>query len=59
MNLDMAKFAPGGGDSTAAVGLTIEANIKNCDIDVDGKFVGSTPWPLQPKSTANSIQSNI
>src|SRR6202041_2387279 len=46
MNLNMAKFAPVGGDSTAAVGLMIEASIKNCDIDVDGKFVGSTPSTL-------------
>jgi hypothetical protein len=56
MNLNMAKFAPAGaasgGDSTAVVGLTIEASIQNCDIDVDGKFVGSTP------STLNLSQGN-
>jgi hypothetical protein len=34
------------------VGLTIEASIQNCDIDVDGKFVGSTP------STLNLSQGN-
>jgi len=54
MKLDMAKFAPvpAGGAvaasaSTAATsGLTVEASVLNCDIEVDGSFVGSTPSTL-------------
>ncbi|MDP9051282.1 MAG: PEGA domain-containing protein [Acidobacteriota bacterium] len=50
MNLDMAKFAPVPLPGTvvapvvaAASGLTIDASVANCDIDVDGSFVGNTP----------------
>jgi hypothetical protein len=50
MKLDMAKFAPVPLPGTvvapvvaAASGLTIDASVANCDIDVDGSFVGSTP----------------
>lgn len=54
MKLDMAKFAPAaaGGASVAvasaapAAGLTIDASVPNCDIEVDGNFVGSTPSTL-------------
>jgi hypothetical protein len=54
MKLDLAKFAPvpvGGAvvASTSApstAGLTIEASVPNCDIEVDGSFVGSTPSTL-------------
>ena len=51
MPLDMAKFlptsAPNAMSSTAAApGLTIEANVPNCDIEVDGSFVGSTPTSI-------------
>jgi hypothetical protein len=54
MKLDMAKFAPApvGGAAVAGVpnasaaGLTIEASVPNCDIEVDGSFVGSTPSTL-------------
>lgn len=53
MKLDMAKFAPvpAGGAvvasaPAAASGLTIEASVPNCDIEVDGSFVGSTPSTL-------------
>jgi hypothetical protein len=53
MKLDMAKFAQApptsvetaGAPSTASA-LTVEANVPNCDIDVDGSFVGSTPSTL-------------
>ena len=51
MKLDMAKFAAGA--TTAATvpaaeapGLTIEASVPDCDIEVDGSFVGSTPSTL-------------
>jgi hypothetical protein len=54
MKLDMAKFAPApaggavvaGAPSAAASGLTIEASVANCDIEVDGSFMGSTPSTL-------------
>ncbi|RSL15144.1 PEGA domain-containing protein [Edaphobacter aggregans] len=50
MKLDMAKFAPAAASSaavaSAASGLTIEASVPNCDIEVDGNFVGSTPSTL-------------
>jgi len=53
MKLDMAKFAPVSAPGPAAVapvsagaGLTIEASVPNCDIEVDGSFVGSTPSTL-------------
>jgi hypothetical protein len=53
MKLDMAKFAPAPASGsvvasagTAASGLTIEASVPNCDIEVDGNFVGSTPSTL-------------
>jgi hypothetical protein len=52
MKLDMAKFAPvaaAGGVVTsapAASGLLIDASAPNCDIEVDGNFVGSTPSTL-------------
>jgi PEGA domain len=53
LKLDMAKFAPaasGGASvmvaSAAAPGLTIDASVPNCDIEVDGNFVGSTPSTL-------------
>jgi len=55
MKLDMAKFAsaPPTSDvvasapAAAASGLTVEANVPNCDIEVDGNFVGSTPSALK------------
>ncbi|MBB5318734.1 PEGA domain-containing protein [Tunturibacter empetritectus] len=53
MKLDMAHFAPispsgvAVASATAAPsGLTIEASVPNCDIEVDGSFVGSTPSTL-------------
>ena len=54
MKLDMAKFAPvpavdavvASAPAAAASGLTIEASVLNCDIEVDGNFVGSTPSTL-------------
>jgi hypothetical protein len=51
MKLDMAKFAPVGtavasAPATAASGLTVESNVPNCDIEVDGSFMGSTPSTL-------------
>jgi hypothetical protein len=51
MKLDMARFAPIGATvasapPTTASGLTVEANVPNCDIEVDGNFMGSTPSTL-------------
>ncbi len=52
MKLDMAKFVPVPATdviataSAAASGLTVEASVPNCDIEVDGSFVGSTPSTL-------------
>jgi hypothetical protein len=51
MKLEMAKFAPAPAagavaPTAAASGLTIESNVPNCDIEVDGSFVGSTPSTL-------------
>jgi hypothetical protein len=51
MKLDMAKFAPvvsaaGSAPATSSSGLTVEANVPNCDIEVDGSFMGSTPSTL-------------
>jgi len=54
MKLDMAKFAPVPPPGAVAVaapvaaasGLTIDASVANCDIEVDGSFVGSTPSTL-------------
>lgn len=51
MKLEMAKFAPvPAADATAttaaASGLTIDASVPNCDIEVDGSFVGNTPSTL-------------
>jgi hypothetical protein len=50
MKLDMAKFAPAGtavaSAPAATSGLTIVANVPNCDIEVDGNFMGSTTSTL-------------
>jgi len=54
MKLDMAKFAPvpppsavaAAAQAAATSGLTIDANVPNCDIEVDGSFAGSTPSTL-------------
>jgi hypothetical protein len=52
MRLDMAKFAavdaPGAPVMVAAQinSLTVDASVPNCDIEVDGSFVGSTPSTL-------------
>jgi hypothetical protein len=57
MKLDMAKFAavnaPGApvilaptAPAAQTSSLTIDASMPNCDIEVDGNFVGSTPSTL-------------
>lgn len=51
MKLDIAKFAPtapaGAAVAAAATSaLTIEASVANCDIEVDGSFMGNTPSTL-------------
>jgi hypothetical protein len=50
MKLEMAKFAPApaAGSPLLAVAstttaVTIESSVSGCDVEVDGKFVGSTP----------------
>jgi len=53
MKLDMATFVPVvpgapvvGATAAATSGLTVDASVPNCDIEVDGSFVGSTPSTL-------------
>lgn len=55
MKLDMTKFSavPLAGSAAASApavaavaGVTIEASVPNCDIEVDGSFAGSTPSTL-------------
>jgi hypothetical protein len=52
MRLDMAKFAAAdapGAPVLAAVqtnSLTVDASVPNCDLEVDGSFVGNTPSTL-------------
>jgi hypothetical protein len=60
MKLDMAKFAPQPQPAAAVVaaipsGLTIDASIPNCDIEVDGSFVGNTPSSLNLASGQHTI----
>jgi len=55
MKLDMAKFAPapavdapvvasaGTGSVATTTAIPVEASVPNCDIEIDGSFVGSTP----------------
>jgi len=46
MTLDMARFHPAGTapESNAALSeVTVDADQPNCDIEVDGNFVGNTP----------------
>lgn len=53
MRLDMAKFMPAPAvDSATTVAvaantaITIDASVANCDIEVDGSFMGNTPSTL-------------
>lgn len=50
MTLDMARFSPTGGNTVVAQAgqsqLKVDANQPNCDIEVDGSFVGNTPSAL-------------
>ncbi len=49
MTLDMSKFMPATGapvSSAALSQVSIDSNILNCDIEVDGVFVGNTPSQL-------------
>lgn len=62
MKLEIAKFAPmpASGASvvaaaTAVTGLTVESSIPNCDIEVDGSFVGSTPSTVSVAPGAHTI----
>jgi hypothetical protein len=61
MRLDMAKFAAAdapGAPVLAAVqtnSLTVDATVPNCDIEVDGSFVGNTPSTLNLASGKHDI----
>lgn len=54
MKLDMAKFAVTGAPNSVAsasavaqtASLTVDASVPNCDIEIDGNFVGNTPSTL-------------
>jgi len=53
MHLNMAMFSPAGGatapaapSAAATTSLEITANVPNCDIAVDGAFLGNTPSTL-------------
>ena len=50
MTLDMAKFlppSPVAAPTTASLSqISIDANVQNCDIEVDGAFAGNTPSQL-------------
>jgi hypothetical protein len=52
MKLDMAKFAaadaPGAPvtPATQTASLTVEASVPNCEIEIDGNFMGDTPSTL-------------
>lgn len=55
MKLEMAKFAPAASPAALASitpvtaqtsSLTVESSVPNCDIEIDGQFVGSTPSTL-------------
>ncbi len=51
MKLDMSKFTPATTDATsvaiaANAAITIDASVPNCDIEVDGSFMGNTPSTL-------------
>ena len=62
MKLEMAKFAPTPAPgasvvaaAASATGLTVDASIPNCDIEVDGAFVGSTPSTVSVAPGAHTI----
>ena len=50
MTLDMVRFSPAGsapGNMVASLSVvSVDANQSNCDIEVDGSFVGNTPSQL-------------
>lgn len=63
MKLDLSKFGANpstgtivaGASSASVPGLTIEANVPNCDIEVDGNFMGNTPSTLTIAAGQHSI----
>ena len=63
MKLELAKFAPTptpaasvvAAAAASATGLTVDASTPNCDIEVDGAFVGSTPSTVSVASGAHTI----
>jgi hypothetical protein len=59
--IDPVKFVPAQSNvlaaSTALAQITVDANVANCDIEVDGAFVGNTP--SQVSAAAGSHQIGI
>ena len=61
MTLDMARFAPmNGTPETAATAagtfqITVDANVPNCDIEIDGAFAGNTPSQLSLSAGKHEI----
>lgn len=59
MTLEMARFAPAASPSSTITAsifqISIDANVPNCDIEIDGAFVGNTPSQLSVSQGKHSI----
>ena len=59
MTLDMSKFVPASGavspQGIMSSQVSVDSNVANCDIEVDGVFVGSTPSQLSVTSGKHEI----
>jgi hypothetical protein len=59
MSLEMARFAPhADSEGTQVAGLSqlsVDANVPNCDIEVDGAFAGNTPSQLSVSTGKHDI----
>jgi len=54
--IDAAKFAPTQGSaSTALAQVSVDSNVQNCDIEVDGAFAGNTPSQLSLAAGSHKI----
>lgn len=54
----MSKFAPSepvSQVSTPAAQVSIDANVPNCDVEVDGTFAGNTPSEISPSTGTHKI----
>lgn len=66
MNLDMAKFAAIGAPGAPVVvtvaaveqgsSLSVDASVKNCDIEIDGTFMGNTTSTLTLASGKHEVK---